>query len=112
MSLIFFFITYLYMGPFIIVDKLGLNPFVSQIAMGASELISYPISFYFITKTPRIKSGYVFFGLSAIFTGILIFVTAPEDCNGCFQGIIEIAMVFCSRFCIAYYFSILFLYVT
>ena len=77
MSLIFFFITYLYMGPFIIVDDLGLNPFLSQIVMGSSELISYPISFYFITRTPRIKSGYIFFGLSAIFTGILIFVTPP-----------------------------------
>ena len=100
------------MGPLIIIDDLGLNPFLSQVVISISEIISYPICFFFITRTPRIKSGYIFFGLSAIFTGILVFVTPPDYCNGCIEGFIEIILVFCSRFCICYYFSIFFLYVT
>ena len=73
----FFFLTYLYFGPIVIVDKLGLNPFLSQIILGGSEFIAYPISYCFISKTPRIKSGYITIGISGIFTGILIFIRAP-----------------------------------
>ena len=111
-SLTFMFITYLYFGPIVIVDKLGINPFLSQIIISLSELLAYPFSFWFIQKLPRIKSGYICFALAILFNGILIFVNPGEDCNGCTQGIIEIIFVFASRFVISFYFSIFFLYVT
>ena len=35
-SLIFLFITYLYFGPIVIVDDLGISPFLAQILVSAS----------------------------------------------------------------------------
>lgn len=68
---------YIYLGPIIIVDKLGVNPFLSQILVSGSELIAYPIVYYTINITPRKESGEILCGLSAIFTGILILFHKP-----------------------------------
>lgn len=109
---IFFCLTYLYIGPIVIVDKLGFSPFRSQIIVSSSELIVYPLAFCMISLTPRRKSGYLMLTLSAIFTGILIFAHKPSDCDNCFQGNLEIVMIFCSRFCVSLYFTFFFVYIT
>lgn len=111
-SLLFFALTYAYIGPIIIVDKLGYSPFKSQILISAAEISVYPITYCIIDLLPRKKSGQFLMGLASIFTGILIFVKKPEVCDKCFEGNMEIAMVFCARFCISMYFSIFFLYCT
>ena len=66
--------TYLYFGPIVIVDKLALDAFASQIIMSFSELLAYPFSFWFIQKLPRIRSGYICLGLAIVFNGVLIIV--------------------------------------
>ena len=68
------FITYLYFGPIVIMDKLGINPFIAQILVSSSELFAYPFAMKFIQKIPRIRSGYVCFGLALLFNGVLLFV--------------------------------------
>ena len=111
-SLMFMLITYLYFGPMIIVDRLGINPFVSQILISCSELFAYPFAFWFIQKLPRIRTGFVCFGLALIFNTVMIFVHPGEDCKGCAKGIVQIILVFASRFVISFYFAVFFLYVT
>lgn len=52
-SIIFFCITYVYIGPIVIVDKLGIDPFASQIIISASEIIAYPLVYMIIDRTSR-----------------------------------------------------------
>lgn len=70
--------TYLYFGPVIIVDDLGISPFLAQVIVSLSELLAYPFAFCFIQKMPRVKSGIICYILSAICTTVLIFVVPPE----------------------------------
>lgn len=110
--LLFFALTYAYIGPIVIVDKLGFSPFRSQIIVSAAEIIVYPITFCIIDLLPRRRSATFLMGLASLFTGILIFVRKPLVCDECFEGNLQIVMVFCARFCIAMYFAIFFLYCT
>lgn len=110
-AFLFVAFNYIYLGPIVIVDKLGVNPFLSQILVSGSEILAYPIVYYTINATPRRESGQILCALSAAFTGILIFLHKPEKCEHCFAGILELAMIFCSRFCISYYYTIFFIYV-
>ena len=106
------FSTYLYYGPIIIVDKLGSNPFVSQIVVGMSEFLACPFSYWFVEKLPRVRTGQVSFAFALVFNLILIFIHTGEDCHGCFAGIVQIFLVFASRFVISFYSSLFFLYAT
>ena len=110
--LLFFALTYAYIGPIVIVDKLGYSPFKSQVMISAAEILVYPITYCIIDLLPRRKSAQFLMGLASIFTGVLIFIKKPEVCDNCFEGNMEIAMVFCARFCISMYFAIFFLYCT
>ena len=104
--------TYLYYGPVVIVDKLGSNPFISQIVIGLSEFLACPISYWYIEKLPRIKAGKISYICALLFNGILIFVNPGEQCHGCFWGNVQIFFVFASRFVVSFFSSILFLYAT
>ena len=41
-----------------------------------------------------------------------MFVQKPSVCNHCFEGNLEIVMIFCSRFCVSMYFTVFFVYIT
>jgi len=100
------------MGPSVIISQLDLNIFTSQIILGATEAIAYPFCFLFIENLPRKKSGYVLVGVPLIIFTILVFVEPPANCSGCFEGILQIVLVFAARFGICAYFSVFFLYIT
>ena len=111
-SFIFMLVTYLYYGPVIIVDKLGINLFASQVIMSISELCCYPICLNFIFVMPRVRTGNFCFGLALLLNGILIFVNPQADCQNCLKGVIEIILMFGSRLVISLFFTTFFLYVT
>ena len=111
-GIFFFCLNFLYSGPGIIISQLKLDIFIAQYILGASEVIAYPICYFFIEKLPRKKSGYVLIGIPILIFGILIFVEPPENCKGCFLGIFQLILVFGARFCICAYFSVFFLFVT
>ena len=54
----------------------------------------------------------VLYGISGIISVILIFVEKPVDCDLCTESLIELILNFFSRLAIAFYYSILFLYIT
>ena len=80
-SVIFFCITYLYSGPVVIIDKIGLSALSSQIIVSSSELFAYPIAYVLIRFIPRRKSGIFFMILSATATGLLTMMTKPAECE-------------------------------
>lgn len=110
--LLFALINWLYFGPVFIVDKLGFNPYISQIIVIMSELTAYPISYLVIERMPRNKSGLICFAIVVFFNGILVFANKTDNCVECFSNYLEIFCIFSSRFFVSFYFSIFFLYVT
>ena len=81
--MIFFVVTFLYYGPVIIVDKLGIDPFLSQIILSISEMLCYLPLLTLVQGLPRVKSGKILFALATIFNALLIFIRPPQKCNGC-----------------------------
>lgn len=45
---LFFLINSVYFGPVFIVEELGFNVYLSQVIVGSSELIAYPIAFFLV----------------------------------------------------------------
>ena len=110
LSIIFFFIAAIYLGPTAIVDSFHFNPFLLQIIFSVSDGISNPMASLFIHQMSRKIAGIKFFGISALFLFISLFFSAKSTCQSCIESYIVISMLVLSRFCICYYYSILFLY--
>ena len=68
------FIYVLYYGPLMLMSKLSFSLYINALVVTASELITYPFSYFFIHKIPRQKIGYVLYGISGIAAFILIFI--------------------------------------
>jgi hypothetical protein len=111
LSIIFFFLSSLYIGPNSAIDQFEVNIFLLQIILSLSDCLAYPIACCFIADTKRKNIGIKCFVLSAIFNLVAFFIINDEDCPTCISHIAKLLMMFCSRFCVSYYYGVLFIYV-
>jgi hypothetical protein len=83
------FTTYaMYYGPVLIVDSIGFDIYTSNVMINLADLASYLPSYFFIEKQPRRFMGVMLFGVATIMAGLLVFIVKPDDCDGCYQGIV------------------------
>jgi len=111
LSIILFFLSSLYIGPISTIDKFKENIFLLQVILSLSDCIAYPVACYYIFDIERKKAGIKYFALSALFTLLAYFFVAPDHCDFCFENIMKLLMLFLSRYCISYYYGIIFLYI-
>lgn len=111
LCIIFFFLSSLYIGPNSAIDKFEVNIFLLQVILSISDCIAYPIACYFIANSQRKKVGIRCFLLSALFNFIAFLIVNDEDCPSCFSHMAKLLAMFLSRFCVSYYYGILFIYV-
>jgi MFS family permease len=110
LAAIFLLISALYIGPSSAIDRFDLNIFILQTILSLSECIAYPIAVFFIAKTKRQAIGIKCFMLCGLFN-IIAFAIPSSGCDYCLPNLVKIGLMFCSRFCVAYYYGILFIYV-
>ena len=46
--------TYLILGPYAVIDKIGVTMEVNQIAFGAAEVITGLVAFFYVNTVPRV----------------------------------------------------------
>ena len=51
-------------------------------------------------------------GIPMVIFIIVIFLNPSKECNGCFEGVIQLILVFSARMCISAYFAVFYLYIT
>jgi len=108
---LFFFLSALYIGPSSAIDKFSINIFTLQIILSISECVAYPIACFFIHNTKRKTIGIKCFAFCALFSLITMFISNDPDCTWCAGNIAKLVLMFASRYCVAYYYGILFIYV-
>jgi hypothetical protein len=67
----------MYYGPSMIIDKIGFDTYVSNVAINLSELICYVPCYYFIHRMERRKTGFWMFLVAVVSTVGLVFVEKP-----------------------------------
>ena len=107
---LFFLVSALYIGPSSAIDKFKLNIFLLQGILSISECVAYPIACFFIHNTKRKSIGIKCFALCALFN-FMAYLIPSGECDDCLSNLSKIFLMFCSRYCVAYYYGILFIYV-
>lgn len=111
MACLFFFLSCLYIGPNSGIDKFKINIFVLQIILSISDIVAYPIACFFIASAKRKNIGLKCFLISGVCNLLAGFITSSNDCVTCFADVCKILFMFCSRYCVSYYYGALFIYV-
>ena len=111
LSALFFFVSMLYIGPSSAIDQFSLDIFILQAILSVSECLAYPIACIFIAKAKRKTIGVKCFLFCALFNLLALLVSTDPSCVYCFGSIAKITLLFFSRFCVAYYYGALFIYV-
>ena len=76
-------------------------------------MIAYPLSSFFIRKSPRVNSGIICFFINGAIALVLILNPKPFDCNNkCFEAYLELAGIFLQRVSLSFYFSVFLVYAT
>ena len=71
----------MYYGPTLIVDKFGFDIYTSNLILNVSDLLTYTPLFFLMDKIRRKKSCIISFGIATFISGILLFITVPDDCG-------------------------------
>jgi MFS family permease len=111
LSIVLFFLASLYIGPSSVIDQFEVDIFLLQIILSISDCIAYPIACYFISTTRRRRAGIKYFGLCALFTLAAHFFEPTDGCTSCLPAIIRVVLLFLSRYCVSYYYGVVFLYI-
>lgn len=61
-----------------LINKFSFDIYTNALVITLSELITYPLSYFFIHKIPRKKIGMILYGISGAITFSLIFIIAAQ----------------------------------
>ena len=100
----------MYYGPTLIIDSIGFNTYVSSFAIQLSEIVGFIPTYFYIDKVKRKSTGFVLFLVTVISALIISMIKKPENCNLCYQSIIELCLVFIFRLCIAVEYALFLVY--
>ena len=68
---------FFYSAPSSAINKVGINPILNGILLGAGSLIGLPISYLVVARTPRRLYG-IFFNLFSCICGLgMVFIKVP-----------------------------------
>jgi len=74
MSLSFFAVDFLYYGPVMLIDQFGFDFYVNGLIINFSELITYVVSFIFITGFKRRKINIILNSIALCCSFALVFL--------------------------------------
>jgi MFS family permease len=101
----------LYIGPNSGIDKFEIDIFVLQIILSVSDIIAYPIACFFIATAKRKQIGLKCFLISGVCNFIAGLITSSPGCTTCVNDIAKLVLIFSARYCVSYYYGVLFIYV-
>lgn len=104
-----FTIYLMYYGPLMLMEKYNLNVFVSAIVLTMSDILVYPIVYFYVERMRRKLMGKLLFAVAVVSAVGLFFVTNRNDD---FWKILQMVLIFVFRFAISFYFVIFAIYST
>ena len=99
----------MYYGPLMLIEKYNLNVFVSALVLTSSEIIVYPIVYFWLDKMQRKLWAKILYGVAIVCAVLLFFIVGAN--NGIWQ-FIQMALIFIFRFVVSFQFVILAIYET
>ena len=100
----------MYYGPTLIIAQFGFDIYTSNTILNVADLATYYPLMLIIDKIKRRKTIMIQFTGAFIICAILIFLVAPEDCDGCYVIYIQLALIFVFRFLTSMIFAIIGIY--
>lgn len=100
----------LYYGPTLIIAQFGFDIYTSNTILNIADITTYYPLMLMIDKIRRRKAIMIQLTGAFIISGILIFLVAPEDCDGCYIIYIQLALIFVFRFLVSMEFAIVGIY--
>jgi len=89
----------MYYGPLMLIEKYNLNVFVSALVVTSSDIISYPIVYFWVDKMKRKLWAKMLFALAILCAIALFFVIGSHDS---FWKAIQMILIFVFRFAISF----------
>ncbi len=114
LGLVGFSVDFLYYAPLILIDNFGFNFYLNGVIINLSELITYFVSYFLITKLKRKNMALFLFAVAFGCSFILLFIHKNEICSeDCWnaKNVIELLIIFVMRFAISLEFQIYLIYV-
>ena len=60
--------------PGLMLDRFKLNIYLNGVALGVSTMLTYPLCYFIVPKTPRRLAAYIGFGVSGLCSLVTLFV--------------------------------------
>ncbi len=89
----------MYYGPLMLIEKYNLNIFVSALVVTASEIVVYPIVYFWVDRMKRKIWAKILFGVGIICAVLLYFIAGS---NEGFMKFIQMSLIFVFRFAISF----------
>lgn len=80
LGLVGFSVDFLYYAPLMLIDNFGFNFYLNGVIINLSELITYFVSFFLITKIKRKKIALILFAVALGCSLLLLFLHKNEIC--------------------------------
>lgn len=82
-----------------------------QIILSISDIVAYPIACFFIATAKRKQIGLKCFLIAGMCNLVAGLISSSPGCTTCFNDIAKLILIFCARYCVSYYYGVLFIYV-
>lgn len=81
LGLVGFSVDFLYYAPLMLIDNFGFNFYLNGVIINLSEMITYFVSFFLITKLKRQKIALFLFAIALGCSFLLLFLHKNEICS-------------------------------
>ena len=89
--------------PGLMLDRFKLNIYLNGVALGVSTMLTYPLCYFIVPKTPRRLAAYIGFGVSGLCSLVTLFVwdqNPSADTPSLGKNIGILVLIFVFRFSI------------
>jgi MFS family permease len=115
MMLLFVSVNILYYAPAMLIDQFGFDFYLNGLILNLSELGTYFLSYFTVTRLPRRTFNILGSGVALAASFALIFLHTKEICSeDCWnpRDVLELVVIFAMRFFVSFVFQVLFVYIT
>jgi hypothetical protein len=72
-----------YYGPSLIIAQIGFNIYISETVLNVADILTYYPLMLMVDKIKRKKTCIILFSIATFISGLLIFITKPDNCDNC-----------------------------
>lgn len=113
--LLCFTCNFIYLAPTLITDQFGFDFYLNGVILNASELLTYFVSYFCITRLPRRTFNLVSMTIVFLSCLLLAFLSSNSICtHDCFNPKVVASLVafFVMRFFLSFFYQLLYIYIT